>query len=506
MAATADEQTLASLSAVDSSTFDLDPSLNSTDTDLFLSQLKNDGDETNDHGIDDATVTAIKQSLSEAQAHADRQAQEIDGKSGSSQSGQLGSEGNPIINPTVHLAPFSKPERAEGALCPEHYKFPSKAEFDIWLAGESSWCHYVQRRTTTPQQRADERMRARVKAHERALQALTPEEAANAPPLKTRKRTNNTSVYMKITYTCHHAGNYNARHSDVLPEKRLRLKTKQSVKCKCRSRIIFTELHSGECQAVYHWKHDGHELFSDAEHQSGRLPSVIDDWLVKQIEAGKEIDEIRRVLSIPETEKQAYVQKVTEDPTLVDPDMPPPLAFQTKVKYPDIYNRFRKLRGPVRAARSPNSKRSSKRRILSPAAEQTPGYGAGPGSAADLDDSVHQTFNIDGVPAGFDLSGLAGTHHADLAEALLRIPAVSGDVNGVIGGPNGSGDAGNDDDHQQLDEQVLKIARMAAEQGERGGEAVSDEEEEEVEEVEDDHGDAEARDEIASVDWNAFAV
>ena len=87
---------------------------------------------------------------------------------------------------------------------------------------------------------------------------MPPEQAANVPPLKTRKRNNTTPVHMKITYTCHHAGKYDSTHSDKLPQGKLRMKTKQSVKCKCTARIMFTVLHSGECQTIYYWKHDGH--------------------------------------------------------------------------------------------------------------------------------------------------------------------------------------------------------------------------------------------------------
>lgn len=165
--------------------------------------------------------------------------------------------------------------------------------------------------------------------------------------------------------------------------------------------------------------------------------------------------------------------------------MPPPLAFQTKVKYPDIYNRFRKLRGPIRTAGTMSSKRSSKKRKLSPSADQTATYMHDSGTAEIGYDS------IDGIPAGLDFSALSAPHHAELAqhmsEALLRMPS------GV------NGDAGDDEAHQ-LDQQVLKIARLAAEQGEQHGEA--------IEETVEDHGDADmdGRDEIASVDWNAFAV
>lgn len=74
-----------------------------------------------------------------------------------------------ITNPTSHLAPFIKPQRGEGTPHPEQLLFTSRTEFETWLAGESSWCHYVQRRVTNPEKRADERLKARMRAHERSL-------------------------------------------------------------------------------------------------------------------------------------------------------------------------------------------------------------------------------------------------------------------------------------------------------------------------------------------------
>jgi hypothetical protein len=75
----------------------------------------------------------------------------------------------PITNPTIHLAPFSRPDRDDDSPHPEHIRFPTKAEFESWFAGEDSWCHFVQRRVTTPEKRSEERAKARIRAHERAL-------------------------------------------------------------------------------------------------------------------------------------------------------------------------------------------------------------------------------------------------------------------------------------------------------------------------------------------------
>jgi hypothetical protein len=74
-----------------------------------------------------------------------------------------------VTNPASHLAPFVKPQRGPDTPHPEQLLFTSRMEFDHWLSGESSWCHYVQRRVTNPEKRADERLKARMRAHERTL-------------------------------------------------------------------------------------------------------------------------------------------------------------------------------------------------------------------------------------------------------------------------------------------------------------------------------------------------
>ncbi|WWC64684.1 uncharacterized protein I303_107295 [Kwoniella dejecticola CBS 10117] len=260
-----------------------------------------------------------------------------------------GQEHNPIPDPPLHIAPFSRPSRTvEDTPLPLFLTFGSRPDFLRWLDAESSWCHFVQRRTTTPDKRSAERLQARIRAHERSLNAMTSEEREAATPLKTRRRKRVSPVFEKVTFTCHHAGSYESKHSTTLPEEKLRKNTKKSVKCACASRVVLSELQSGDCKVVYHWKHDGHDPFSDADLEGGRLPKSIDTWLNKQIEAGKTLDDIRKILDIPEEEKEAYLAKVRADPTALDPNMPPPLAMALKVKYPDIYNRYRKLKGPVK--------------------------------------------------------------------------------------------------------------------------------------------------------------
>lgn len=74
-----------------------------------------------------------------------------------------------VQNPATNLAPFIKPQRQEDSAHPELIYFAARSEFEEWLKGESSWCHYVQRRVTNPEKRAEERLKARVRAHDRAI-------------------------------------------------------------------------------------------------------------------------------------------------------------------------------------------------------------------------------------------------------------------------------------------------------------------------------------------------
>ena len=164
--------------------YHLDPDLHHDHRDLFLPEgeihddihhhVKVDADDGSgeahqahlgsEHGIDDAAVSAIKASLSQAQAQVLAQAVDA-GQRGD----QTGDESNPTIDPIPHLAPFSKGERDENTPHPEYITFTTREAFDKWLTGESSWCHFVQRRTTTPEKRAEERMKARLRAHEKML-------------------------------------------------------------------------------------------------------------------------------------------------------------------------------------------------------------------------------------------------------------------------------------------------------------------------------------------------
>lgn len=163
------------------SSFPIDPSLDAdNEADLFLPEVPGD-DASNDHQhevatLDDAAVSAIKASLSQAQAASRAQdridSSTIDGPANLDtidEDNRTGTEDNPIANPETHIAPYSRVIRDDDWPLPEHQTFTTREMFTEWLEGESSWCHFVQRRTTTPQKRAEERVRGRIKAHEKML-------------------------------------------------------------------------------------------------------------------------------------------------------------------------------------------------------------------------------------------------------------------------------------------------------------------------------------------------
>ena len=125
--------------------------------------------------------------------------------------------------------------------------------------------------------------------------------------------------------------------------------------------------------------------------------------------------------------------------------MPPPLAFQMQLKYADIYNRFRKLRGPIRAIKIP--KKSKTRRQARGQQDATQEHEEQEieselviPEASDVQ-TAFDNINI----AEYELGQLTNEHsHADLAQALLRLPEQE------------PGD-------QEIEQNVLDIARLAAE-------------------------------------------
>jgi hypothetical protein len=133
----------------------------------------------------------------------------------------------------------------------------------------------------------------------------------------------------------------------------------------------------GDCKVSYYWRHEGHDAYADDELESGRLPKVIDEWLVAQISAGKDTDEIRRSLMMTDDEKADYLQGIAEDPSRIDPNKPPPLALTLRIKYPDIYNRFRKLRGPIKEFKPPKNPRGGRKRAALEVKPEDNGEGLG---------------------------------------------------------------------------------------------------------------------------------
>ena len=139
--------------------------------------------------------------------------------------------------------------------------------------------------------------------------------------------------------------------------------------------------------------------------------------------------------------------------------MPPPLALSLKVKYPDIYNRYRKLKGPIKATKPLKTRRG--------------GVGVSLGASSQPnDDSLTEDDIKDPVPTdvsagdmrGVDhqytlgpeedaqmtdqLAMLASEGHGDLAQALLRLPR-----------------GGQEGEQVHLDESMLRMAAAAAEEG-----------------------------------------
>lgn len=88
--------------------------------------------------------------------------------------------------------------------------------------------------------------------------------------------------------------------------------------------------------------------------------------------------------------------------------MPPPLALNLKVKYPDIYNRYRKLKGPIKATK-PLKTRRIKTGVMSAEVDQ---------QLATMDAQMSD-----------ELARYASQGHGDLARALLGLPRGQEDLN-----------------------------------------------------------------------------
>lgn len=119
-----------------------------------------------------ATVNAIagpsshadlQAALSNAHAHVQAHALAQDQASANAQ-GSSSSSGSGTSNNSTHtdmLAYYGRPVRDDSTPHPEPVDFGSWAEFQVWLDNEMAWCHFIQRRITNPQKRAEERAKAR---------------------------------------------------------------------------------------------------------------------------------------------------------------------------------------------------------------------------------------------------------------------------------------------------------------------------------------------------------
>lgn len=74
---------------------------------------------------------------------------------------------------TDMLALYGRPLRDDNTPHPEMIDFNSKTDFELWLEGELAWCHYIQRRITTPQKRAAERAKARDQKYYKAVYGMS---------------------------------------------------------------------------------------------------------------------------------------------------------------------------------------------------------------------------------------------------------------------------------------------------------------------------------------------
>jgi hypothetical protein len=158
------------------------------------------------------------------------------------------------------------------------------------------------------------------------------------------------------------------------------------------------------------------------------------------------------------TPNSQYLLKAQTDPSLDPSDLPPALASNAIIKYPDIYNRYRKLKGPIRAIKIPKSRRQPN--TTQPVKRKKRAHSQVDGSPTDLSGlgatpaGVNEQFGTEvkgeemgddvDVRMGEELVRLAAEEgHVDLAQALMRLPVVSGGIG---------------DEH--LDEAVRRLAQV----------------------------------------------
>ena len=144
-----------------------------------------------------------------------------------------------------------------------------------------------------------------------------------------------------------------------------------------------------------------------------------------------------------------------EDPTSYPVDQPPPLIFNYKIKYPDVYNRYRKLKGPIKGPRNKSRQATASQAAITPRPDGEPstasdGYvtvgdptlhdptvqqqyvhpDGTPGETyvADTGDMTMMDFHQIGEEMTEELAKFAAEHgdNADLAKALLELPQQEG--------------------------------------------------------------------------------
>lgn len=138
----------------------LDPALAQEEIDATTAEIINASIRTaaQAHAAAEAAEAVVAQAV--AEAGIDDQPTSVQGQGGLPAT---------LSSKTKSLYPFIRPQRDENTECPIEQVFPNKEEFEVWLATESAWCHYVQRRVTNPEKRAEERARARDKINEKKM-------------------------------------------------------------------------------------------------------------------------------------------------------------------------------------------------------------------------------------------------------------------------------------------------------------------------------------------------
>jgi hypothetical protein len=203
-----------------------------------------------------------------------------------------------------------------------------------------------------------------------------------------------------------------------------------------------------------------------------------------------------------------YIRKTTDDPSLIDPNLPPPLALSVKIKYPDIYNRFRKLRGPLKDNKPAKefsgkpTRKSRTRQIIPASIEPTLGAvgmspkrdhspsqhiqgeasGSGSRERSLVDEQGHDgAMSEDGptmlqsedVDHQFDQHLAQLASDGQLAEALLQLPQGTNEVESSNGPAHEQpidvvsglevGQPHDQDEEENLREAVLRMARAERE-------------------------------------------